>query len=693
MSRSTRYAAAIAAGALLAVGGVAVPAASAAPAPDAPDYFADTIPGLRAGSVFTAVTYERLERLLNSDGTYAVLIGGPEDATTAATAAHIDAVAAQYGVDAVYTFDPRLDGADVDIRTSAIPEIAGLYTNLVTSYLNKDTTPEFADGDSDPYLVVYDRSHTAGGVEDRIVASLSGTVDAAALGTDDGASAYRAQVAEVFDAVATGGTADVDTRSQFDFFSQAVNQRHAAQYINPATHGGEILTAADGEEFVLQSITYPELVHLLESDGEHTILFGGTWCHNTRAVVKDVNRAAADAGVETVYVFDLRLDGWSGGQAHIRDTNSALSYLYGDLVAEHFPVLRTQYVTNASAGQRVDYRPGGDATAELKTAQKLQVPYLVRYDKDRGGIVQDWLRDNGNGTVTEYMTEWWWVAGLPGSRPNNVPEAEWPARQATSWAFAAEAIAKIDGFFGLAAAPEAPAAPTATVSGQDITVRWSAPADGGSAITGYRVSLDDAAPVTVAADQRSHVFTGVPAGSHRVSVAAVNHLGASAAVFSQAVTVAEPTTPPGPGTGEEPGAGEEPGTGEEPQLLPSVSVTGDLKPGGSIVVTGAHLAGAARVSVEIHSTPQPLGTAVVAADGTFRLAATIPTATPAGAHAVVVFVDGVEVARTAITVAASPSAALAATGSELPVIWGASALAALVLGAVLVAARRRRAHV
>ncbi|UIN30019.1 fibronectin type III domain-containing protein [Microbacterium binotii] len=675
MTRPRRFAAALVAASIGLGGAVAItPAAHAAPTPSgALDYFADTIPGLREGSVLTPVTFERFESLLNSSGRFAFLIGGPEDATIAAAATHIDAVAAEYGVDEVYVFDPRLDGDSLDIRTTGNAELAALYPRLTTNFLNKDTTPQFGVPTTDPYLFVYDKDHTIGGAEDRIVTSLGGTVSAAGLDDDADVAGYRAQVAQVFDGLGDGGA---DTQSSFEFFSNAVNARHSATYADASLYGGDIFTGEDSDGFALQSMTYPELVHLLESDGEHVILFGGTWCHNTRAVISQIDRAAAASDDKTVYVFDLRLDGWSGGQAHIRDTNSAFAHLYGDLVAEHFPVLRTQYVPAAGAGQRVDYYPGGDTTVARATAQKLQVPYLVRYDKDRGGIVDDWIRDNGDGSFTEYMTEYWWVAGLPGKRPNNVTEEAWPARQAANWAFADEAVAKIDLFFAddeqppAATAPYAPAAPSATVSGRDITVSWVAPFDGGSPITAYGVSLDRAEPIEVAPEVTTLTLRDVTPGAHNVTVSAVNAVGATTSAAS-VVTVADAAPSP------------------EPVLEPTVTVTGDLRPGGSIVVTGAHLPADTRVTVELHSVPQTLGTDDVAADGSFRLQAVVPTATPAGAHAVVVLVDGVEIARAAVTITSAP-AALAATGSEAPVALGVLGGALLLAGVASLTIRRRR---
>ncbi len=651
-------------------GGVAfAPAASAAPATPAPaiDYFADSFDGLRAGSVFTPVTFERFERLLERDGTYAFLIGGPADPTTAATVAAIDEAAQAHGIDTVYAFDPRLDGAGLDIRTTTSAPLRALYTRL-SDTLNRDTEPAFGDPSTDPYLFIYDRSHTVDGAEDRIVAQLSGAQDAASIDLD----AYRLELDALFSQVA-----QTDEQSQFEFFRDAMNQRHAATYADASLFGGDIFTAADGASFVLQSVTYPELVNILESDGDHVILFGGTWCHNTRAVVQRVNRAAAAAGVETVYVFDLKLDGLSNAPAHIRDSASEFSYLYGDLVAQHLPGLRTQYEPAVSAGQRVEYFPGGDAGAPRTTARKLQVPYLISYDRSAAApITRDWLRENADGSVTEYMTEWWWVSGLPGKNSRNLAPEAWAAQQEQNWAFAAEGVAKIDAFFGLAGAPAAPATPLATVAGDTVTVTWAAPADGGSALTRYELALDGGAPVVLPASVRSHTLAGVAPGAHTVTVTAFNHLGSAVSAPAQLRV-------------------------EAPPRVPALTVDGQLHPGGTISVRGSGFAAGA-VSVEIHSTPQALGTATAAPDGTFTLRATLPTSLPSGAHSIVVFAGGVEIARTAIALTAAPDdgggagatsgGGLAATGGPgIPIIALGAAALLLLGGAALVLRRRSRA--
>ena len=81
------------------------------------------------------------------------------------------------------------------------------------------------------------------------------------------------------------------------------------------------------------------------------------------------------------------------------------------------------------------------------------------------------------------------------------------------------------------------------------TVTWSAPADdGGSSITGYRVTLAGGGSTLVSAGTTSHTFTGLsPETTYTVQVAAVNAEGdgptSSTQVTTQADEVVEPTDP------------------------------------------------------------------------------------------------------------------------------------------------------
>jgi len=279
---------------------VATPVVAPAIAAEAPElavrgYLTETYPSLPEDNVFEVVTFERFEYLLNKVGTFAFLVGNPGDTKLQAEIAHINAVADDLGVEKIYLFDPKLDGDYVDVRdytprtgeNGAVEgQVEALYTRVLTNNLNKDTSTVFARNDSDPYLFVYDKGHTVdvGGVdtEDRIISALSETRTATQLAETGGVDSYEALVEDVFEPVLDGGLAQLDSVSHFTFFTGEYNRRHTTDYPNAATHGGAIFTDETEDDFVVYQLSYPELKYLLETPGDHVILFGGTWCHNTR---------------------------------------------------------------------------------------------------------------------------------------------------------------------------------------------------------------------------------------------------------------------------------------------------------------------------------------------------------------------------------------------------------------------------
>jgi hypothetical protein len=92
--------------------------------------------------------------------------------------------------------------------------------------------------------------------------------------------------------------------------------------------------------------------------------------------------------------------------------------------------------------------------------------------------------------------------------------------------------------------PSAPQTVQASTDGSSATVSWSAPAStGGSSITNYVVTRDNAAPVTVSAQSRDFTFTGLqPGATDNVAVQAVNATGEGTPA---AVAVKVPATTPG----------------------------------------------------------------------------------------------------------------------------------------------------
>lgn len=241
-------------------------------------------------------------------------------------------------------------------------------------------------------------------------------------------------------------------------------------------------------------------------------------------------------------------------------------------------------------------------------------------------------------------------------------------------------------------AAEAPGAPTDVVADavrDAVKVEWSAPLeDGGAPIEQYEVSLSDGTKATVGADVRSAVFEGVKPGTYTATVRALNSAGWSVASDeSNAVEVAQPGEPGEPGHD---------GT---------IVVTGDLKSGGTVTVTGRGFAPGAVYSVELHSAPAVLGSVTADELGAFALDGVIPAPTKPGEHRVVVLHEGQEVASARVDIAGNGnggggggdnnstlSGHLASTGVDSAFVGWMAALALLVAaaGGGLLIARRRR---
>ncbi|WP_181410903.1 Ig-like domain-containing protein [Nocardioides humi] len=458
--------------------GISSPAHAEDPAPtDYPepthgatiDWFSAAFDDVGPDSVFESATLERFEYLLRKPaGKYAFLIGGAEDDYLQQTIGLIDDAARAAGIDQVLVFDPALDGDTLNIfDTSGLPldqagkDFVNQYgTRLVQNYLGKDAEtpfeltapgdPDFADKkveDGYPYLFVYD---AAGGDTNRIVAGLSERKTAADLDTPAEVDAFKAEVTGVL--TATALTDD----TQWDFLAGEHNRRHAARYPNQLTHGGPVFSEEedlpnvgtagepvyDKSDFRLQSITYPELQYLLDQPGDFAILFGGTWCHNTAAIVEQTEKYARQYGIKKVYAFDFVLNtndqtqsNGSGNYLHIRDNALVsgqprrASYLYGSIL-EKLSNATTQYkVTAGEPGTQsvnpVRYYTGGDTGGTERLARKIQVGHLLSYNKDHeaGGesapVTDQAIRDSRianpeTGAETgnlEYMTEVWWTQG------------------------------------------------------------------------------------------------------------------------------------------------------------------------------------------------------------------------------------------------------------------------------------------
>jgi hypothetical protein len=432
-------------------------------------YLQSVSPNLPADNVIETVTYDRFQWLLGQSGQFAFVIGSAADAGFAANLVKVNAAAKAAGAVKVYWFDPNLSGQSgiksLDIRnTGSINLAAGsqgifgnIWKNVLGQYLgngiksvaaatrtsvtvsNDDTvvndsvnpiwdyrsTATAAVSSKATVFFTYDKSRVSGAAADKVASwvdlSTSTTVDAS--------------LTAAFTAI---GGSTIDQLSQFDWWKDSANTKHDLAYADDTKFGGDILTNADDDNgWVVKQITYPELLRILDDSSankNYVILFGGTWCHNTRAVLKQVNQNALENGVTTVYNFDLVLDGGTvngtnGGAnpIHVRSAanggtpsvfNFRPSWAYGDVVRKYFKNLVTEYDPNT--GAHVSFYPGGDLNAFPDVVRRLQVPFVINYQRgtgaspDSASIKRQWIQRNvdsstGLATYREYMSEQWFT--------------------------------------------------------------------------------------------------------------------------------------------------------------------------------------------------------------------------------------------------------------------------------------------
>jgi hypothetical protein len=230
-------------------------------------------------------------------------------------------------------------------------------------------------------------------------------------------------------------------------------------------------------------------------------------------------------------------------------------------------------------------------------------------------------------------------------------------------------------------APSAPTKVTGTPGQNSFSVSWTAPAGGGS-VTGYRVT----------ATAPNYPIRSCP-GTVTSSPCTISGLAAGVA-YTLHVVAEGPggSSPEATGTP----SGRATGAPQAPETVPTEAVpvgSGSATPGEKVTISGSGFAPGSTVVLTVHSTPVNLGTATVAADGTFTATVTLPSNLPAGSHhllATGLAPDGsVRYVSKALTVAASGTgggtAALPVTGTNVTrFALGAFALA--MLGMVLVAA-------
>ncbi|MDR1790798.1 MAG: hypothetical protein LBR20_03940 [Propionibacteriaceae bacterium] len=476
--------------------------------PTTGDYIADVYDEVTAGHVFENVTTDRLLDILSTNGNWYILFAGPEHAASHALLATVNQQAKAAGITKIYTFDPYLDGYQLDTTlangitdvtggtsvnlggTAKISDVLTLIKNLLPSA--ESAAGGLLDGYAGDTALLFnvnitDRKNVETG---KTVTKLAEVLDADALKFAHDFGSVKTDTAAALAAAFTGKTSSV--RSDYEFFKRLYNA--SASYTEGSTPSAsrigapvEIFKDSDwpaGTTFPLKAIDIKELYNLLNSPGEFPILFAGQGCHNTQAIIGEVARRAKELGT-TVYVVDFALDSnvkfgtgdaidtalgnSATGGLWVRNSTTATaapyrygySYLYGKL-AEYFGenwVTENSskqnnsiaYYYNAVLGADLTVNPYSETynpATDTPNAKRLQVPTLVRYNKDAADpVVATWLHENradsdgvSPGTYTEYMLElaWVWQTDL-------AVESTARSRDGlTNVEFAAEAVAALD---------------------------------------------------------------------------------------------------------------------------------------------------------------------------------------------------------------------------------------------------------
>lgn len=368
--------------------------------------------------VFDAITYEQLVNMLESNGNYLILFWGSWCHNTRAAINYINDFANEYNIEKIYNFDFYMDGSNSNthIRNTNQSDLSKvtpgveynyLYGELVSRYLtNLNDFVEYKEGNSSsltytnslnldvnvsklqvPFLFLYNKDNRDNVTNEKkpILYGFEEMVDRDNVGVyttyrENGESKRRYITEEYKNRL----------KYIFDYIKDSnieLNQYNDDNYIIDTYNkksGKTIFESTD--KINIKNITYRQLIFLLNQEGKSLIYFGGTWCPNTQATIKETNKLANENNL-IVYNFDTKLDSgyakkyWSYSKdLHIRDTQNPFVKLYTNLIEQYLTNIETIYDVNASESYKyISYI--NDSGEEIKV-KKLQVPFFFAYDKD-----------------------------------------------------------------------------------------------------------------------------------------------------------------------------------------------------------------------------------------------------------------------------------------------------------------------
>lgn len=348
-----------------------------------------------------------------ASGKYVFLLGGVWSAATRAAIGYVNEVAKEYGITAIYSFDPKLDGENLDISANAVysAKYNAILTKLGVASLNF------------PSVIVYDKDSVTTG---HVVSSYSWS-DTSFSG-QTAVNAFKSALrTNAFAPAAANGKITNISVSDSDYIRSVLNARYYSSY-KSTDYRAVLRPLPENKDNVFEVVTLNELRGILASEGHYAVLLGGLWCHNTWAVVNLIEKYAEEYGIDKIYFYDTVLDS-AGSSTNSADqlqtrstaykpdgasgvsTPSPIAHLYVDLVNDYIPNIYTLNQGEAdgevaagaetpSASKFISYTDG----TETVTGRRAQLPNFFVYNKNHKDA-------QGNAAPVigqvEIMTELW----------------------------------------------------------------------------------------------------------------------------------------------------------------------------------------------------------------------------------------------------------------------------------------------
>ena len=390
--------------------------------------------------VFDVITIDRLALLIDKNkqeqyGDSLIVFANSKSEVAKEAIVKINEKAIESGIKRIYYFDfilageygvdlwdsPELTWPNVKTGDGHDTQVTQAFVTAKNYILNNTSLKDLENFDADNDVYLFVNRHQAGTSE--IVRDVL---------IEDKNDLKEEGIGQVLNTVinANGEFTGTDY-SDYDYFNNPI-------YRSATTNAYYQSYESFKDTFYVRSITYYELRLLLETEGEHNILFSGSWCGDSKsAIALVVEDAARYSKGEPVYVFDFRLTNGvsSSNQTSVVEAEANKYEITENGNASRNFITGVGYLGKAVIDKLGDFEVGkqnsklsyvvggydsinvedGKATVEYaKTEQKkFRSPSLFKYNKDAQTPVTDsWVHEvtdwdvlyKDNSGVAKYQT-------------------------------------------------------------------------------------------------------------------------------------------------------------------------------------------------------------------------------------------------------------------------------------------------